>query len=436
MLAAALAALAHGGEAAALGRTPLGGKLAFKVPWSLASLDPHDAFDPAAALFGSAVFDTLVVPDPRAGVRAGLADALPTREAGVTTVKLRHGVRTSRGALLDAGDVLASLKRARARGAAPLLEPLGDMARVPSDPFALQFPKATVAAVTRAVTSPLTAIVSRAFDPRAPDGTGALAPTLRGGALELVRNPLAANGAAFLERVVVGSASDLRESLRDFEAERDDVGWLGSGVFGSRKGAVKFDLGAVALIALAGPRDGARGKPGALQRLVDGVPRGKLAHLGIGALPGGTDGTAWDGGNVDLWVDAGAAHLVAVAEALSDALSRPDDAITVRKGSRDEVMAKRRRGDVLSLHVVRSVGPGAFGAMVGLAELEDPARAKELAKAGPRLAEGRAPRDLARELRVAVVGEVRVAGAVVPGFVLAPLAGGGWDLGATHLARG
>lgn len=439
LLAGGFASLAAGlapRSATALSRTPTGGALRFSIPWSLASLDPHDAFDPVAAIFGPAVFDTLFVPDPRVGVRASLADGLPTKEAGVTTLKLRHGVRTSRGAILDAGDVLASLKRAKARGAAPLLEPLGDMQRVSADPYALTFPKATLSAVIRATTSPLTAIVSRAFDPKSPDGTGAFAPSLRGGHLELSRNVLSASGAAFLDRIVVSPAADLRESLRDFEAERDDIGWLGSGVFGSRKGAVKFDLGAVAFVALAGPRDGARGKPGALQRLVDGVPRGKLAHLGLGALPPGSDGTAWDGGDVDLWVESGAPHLFAVAEALRDALSRTDNAITLKRASREEVLARRRRGDAgLSLHVVRPILPGSFGAMLGLAELEEPTRAKELAKLGGKIAEGRSARDVASELRVAVVGEIRVAGGVVPGFHLAPLTGGGWDLGATHVEK-
>jgi peptide/nickel transport system substrate-binding protein len=437
LLGLGLAALAGSSDAMGLGRTRLGGKLTFSLPWALGSIDPHDAFDPAAALLGGALFDTLFAADPRAGVRASLAEALPTKEAGITTVKLRHGLRTSRGKALDAGDVLASFKRARARGAAPLLEPLGEPTRVASDPFALQFPKAQLAAVTRAFASPVTAIVARAFDPKAPDGTGPFAATLRGGAVELTRNVASASGAAFLERLAISSAQDLRESLRDFEAERDDLGWLGSGVFGSRKDAVRFDLGAVALVVLAAqPSVGPAGRPGALQALVNAVPRGKLAHLGLGTLPAGRDAAAWDGADADLWVDAGAPHLVEVAEALADALSRPDHTLTVRTARRDEVLAKRRKGDAsLSLHVVRPLGSGSFGALLGLALLDDPARAKELAKVGSKIADGRGVRDVTSELRVAVVGEVRVAGAIVPGVTLASAHGGGWDLGATHLDR-
>ena len=43
--AAAIAALSAPIESAsALGRTPYGGKIAFSVPWSLGSLDPHDLY--------------------------------------------------------------------------------------------------------------------------------------------------------------------------------------------------------------------------------------------------------------------------------------------------------------------------------------------------------------------------------------------------------
>ena len=436
-LALALAGAARALDARALGRTRLGGKLSLSVPWDLSSLDPHDAFDPAAALFAPALFDTLFVSDPRMGFRASLAESLPTKDAGATTIKLRRGVRTSRGTVLDAGDVVASLKRARARGASPLLDPLGDAVRVASDPFALQFPKASVAAVTRALASPLTAIVARAFDPRAPDGTGPFRATATASGLELARNPTSASGAAFLDGVSVSVAKDLRESLRDFEAGRDDIGWLGSGVFGSRPGAVRFDLGAAALVVLAVQAGaGPAGRPGGLQALVNAVPRGKLAHLGLGALPPGKEDAAWSGGDTELWVDASAPHLVELAEALSDALSRPDHTISVRTGRRDEILAKRRRGDApLSLHVVRPLGAGTFGAMLALALLDDPARARELARSGPKIADGRGLRDVTSELRVAVVGELRVAGAIVPGIALSAAPGGGWDLGATHLDR-
>ena len=65
--------------------------------------------------------------------------------------------------------------------------------------------------------------------------------------------------------------------------------------------------------------------------------------------------------------------------------------------------------------------------------MEDAARAREiLAKTGP---EKGSARTATGTLRLGVLGEVRVAGAIVRSVVLARSAWGGWDLGATHRRR-
>ena len=56
-------ALSQATELRALGRTPVGGKLALLLPWALGRVDPHDLFYPAAALFGHALFDPLYALD-------------------------------------------------------------------------------------------------------------------------------------------------------------------------------------------------------------------------------------------------------------------------------------------------------------------------------------------------------------------------------------
>ena len=48
--------------AAAMGRVPVGGTLRLRVPWDTSSLDPHDLYDPLAALFGSAIVAVLLAP--------------------------------------------------------------------------------------------------------------------------------------------------------------------------------------------------------------------------------------------------------------------------------------------------------------------------------------------------------------------------------------
>lgn len=426
-LACALGAPA---AANALGRTPTGGALAFSVPWSLSSIDPHDLASPGAALFGGALFDTLIVPDPRLGFRPTLIEALPASEPVVgTVVRLRPALRTASGKTLDGRDVVASIRRARAGGGAAVLDALSDVSVHPKEPLTVLL-KVSPAVATRALASPLAALVPRGFDPGRPDGTGSFAATRSGGALVLARNTNAAMGAAFLDTITVHEAGDLQESLRDFEAGRHDLGWLGMGLFGTRSGAQKFELGTAGLLVVAVSGDvGSVSKPGALQRLVDLLPRARLAHLGLGALPDGTDSVAWDDAPIDVWADGRSAHLVELAKALADILSRPSHEVRVRRGTAAEIAAKRRRAEpMLSCHVVRPTGAGPLGIATALGTFDDPSRARDIAQRTPR---GTTAREIARELRVAVMGELRVTGGVVPNVKLARTSAGMWDLGAT-----
>jgi peptide/nickel transport system substrate-binding protein len=423
-------------DASALGRTPYGGRLRLSVPWALASVDPHDPGDAAGALFGTALFDSLYAVDSKGVVTPALADAAPTSDGGGLLVKMRPGLRTAKGASLDARDAVASLARAKKLGATPLLARFGTPTVSPHDASTLAFPAggkngaADRYALSRALASPLAAVVPRSFDPRAPDGTGPFSALVSGG-LALGRNVAAARGAAFLEHVDVAPAKDLAESLRAFEAEQDDIGWLGTGLFGSRKNAAKFDLGRAAWIMLGASAGLSEvSTPGALQRLVDELPRDALAHLGMGPLPTGKAGTAWRGPPVDVFVDRDAPHLVEIAEALSTVLSAPDHELTVRRVSRAEARDRRKPG--LFLGVARPMGPSTLETLAALATFDDPARAADLVKAPPKLgSEG--PRALTSQLKVAVVGELRVSGAAIADLALEPDGAGGWDLGASFI---
>ncbi|MBL8741032.1 MAG: hypothetical protein JNK04_08065 [Myxococcales bacterium] len=375
-------------------------------------------------MFGGAVFDTMVTQDKR-GFFPALAEELPRRDAGATMLRLRPGLRTARGKPLDAKDVIASLRRARARGAGPLLDPLGDPTTNPKDPRVVYFPKAPSSmAVLLALVSPLTAIVPRDFDPRQPDGTGPFGVTLAGGTLTLSRNENAAMGASFLDALTVREAPGLRESLRDFEVGRGDLCWLGTGLFGGRTNVESFDFGGVAQVAMVAASGGTLGKAGALQRLLDDVPRQALAHLGLGGLAAGSGSVTYDGPPIDLWVEP-SPYLVEIAQAVAEALSQKDHEITVRKTSRDDVAQKRGR-DGLTLCVVRSISSPA----AGLAWLEEPSRAAALLKGGKA-----SPRDAGRGLRAAVLGELRVAGGKPGDLKLVGADGGGWDLARSSLKR-
>lgn len=422
-LAGALALIAP--SAFGLGRTPLAGKLSFGLPWLLRAIDPHDPQDPLGALFGSALFDTLYQ-SRKGGAVPALAAGLPTREAGATTVRLRPGLRTAHGKGLDARDVIASLKRARTRGAP--LDAAIEPSPHPKDGLALFFPKATTAQVLAGLSSPLTAIVPRDFDPAKPDGTGAFRATLEGKRLTLDRNESAALGPSFLETVRVRELPDLRASLREFEVGNDDLGWLGTGLFSSRTGGERFDLGAVGLLVIAATgKAGDLAKPGAMQRLADDLPGPAISHLGLGARPsGGGAGFSYDGPPIELACE-GSPHLVETAQAIADAIGSKDHEVTVKISGRGEIAARRARGDaLLSLHVLRD--GGALARV--LAGLDDPATLRSPPAKLPA-----SPREAAKSLRVGVLGELRVFGGKLHDLALASAERGGWDLGASFMRK-
>jgi peptide/nickel transport system substrate-binding protein len=427
------AALASSGLASAMGRTPLGGHVTFHVPWPTGALDPHDLRDPLAALFGGAVVDSLYGVDANGVPYPALAASLPTHENGETVVRLREGLRTARLAALDAHDVIFSVERARARGAFAVLADLPKPLLRKGDALAVVFGTAEPTHLARALASPLVGLVPRRFSPTAPDGTGAFRADVSPAGLILTRNLAAARGPAFLDSIEVAPAEDLKASLRAFEAERDDLGWLGMGLHDGRKGAVRFELGRAAwVVLLAGPDAGPAAVPGAAQRLVDAIPPERLAHLGLGPLPPAKGDPTWPGPPTELLVDDASPHLVEVARAVAPIFSNPGHEVTVALVPRAEIARRRARGKAtLAIELVRPLGNGPHHAMMALASADDPVRGRDVAKT-PYHGPPAPARTLTGLLRAGVLGDVRVAGGVIPDLVLARSASGeGWDLGAS-----
>jgi peptide/nickel transport system substrate-binding protein len=431
--ATGIAALSFVRAARALGRTPIGGRVVMHLPWPTTSIDPHDLRDGTAALLAHAIADPIYALDAAGNPYPALATALPAREGDVTAVRLREGMRTARGVNLDARDVVFSIERAKARGGAALLADVPVPRTRKGEPYTADFPgPIDPARLSRALASPLCALLPRRFTAATPDGTGAFKAEPSTNGLALTRNSNAARGASFLDAIDIARAEDLKASLRSFEAERDDVGWLGTGLFDSRKGAVKFDLGVAAWVVLTtGPDAGSFGMPGVAQRLVDAVPPDRLAHLGLGVLPKGGGDPGWGGPTAELLVDEEAAHLVEIARALAPILSRSGHEVTATPIARAELAKRRAKGKAtLALDVVRPLGPGPLLTLVSLAAADDVARAKDLVRHPPKIAPGASARSLTSSLRLAVVGEVRVAGGTAPDLVLARSGfGDGWDLG-------
>jgi peptide/nickel transport system substrate-binding protein len=425
-------------DARALGRIPSDGKMALVLPWPVSSVDPHDQFDAAAALLGQCIFDQLYAVEGTTEPYPTLAADPPETRGGKTLVRLREGLLTAKNKRLDARDVAFSIERARRGGAIAWWGDLPTPALVPTDSLALTFATSDAAKLARTLASPFFAVVPRGFDPKAPDGTGAMAAEIAGTRLLLRRNANAARGASFLAEVTVEQAPDLLTSLRSFEGNLSDVGWLSSGLHAPRPGAAPFDFGSVGWIVLAtGNEAGPWGSPGMAQRIVDGLEPGRLQRFGLGALASSPpqNGAEWGGKPCELLVGEGSAYLEELARTVAALVSRPSHEVTVKTLPLAELARRRTAGAFsLSLGVVRPFGPGGIGALVSLGAASDPASGLELMRRPPRLASF-APRTLTRTLKLGVLGDFRVAGAQAPGVHLArnPLAEG-WDLGASYRA--
>jgi peptide/nickel transport system substrate-binding protein len=325
---------------------------------------------------------------------------------------------------MDARDVLWSLARAERAGAAALLGPLGKPRPDATDANAIVFGVSDPNAVAVTLASPLTAILPKSFAPGKPDGTGAFAATLGKGTLTLTRNPAAARGASFLDRIEVRVASDLKEPLRAFEAGETDASWLGEFLHAPRAGAQKFDAGVLGYVVLRTGKDaGAWGANGVAQKLLDALPSGHLSHLGLYEASGGLGGDpAWGGEAAEILVPEHAAHLEQIGKELAGILSRPGHELRVAARPSHELAYRRDQGRfALMLDFVRTVGTGANAAQLGLLTAVHPAAARRPPATAAQ------PREVAATLPLGVVGQLRISGAQAGNVHDL----GSWNLGAT-----
>ena len=430
-------------DARAMGRVPIGGELSLRVPWATSRLDPHDLFDPLAAIFGAAVADPVYERDARGQVYPTLADGMPTVEGDRTVVRLRAGLRTAQGRALGGRDLAWSLARARKMGVSGLLAPLSSAAGSdwvrsdPDQPLVVRFRMSDPGKLSLLLSSPLTALLPVGFKPSQPDGTGAFSARCSAGALELSRNRYAARGPSFLERVRVRRAADLADSLRAFESGQDDVGWLGLGFHRSRPKARRFEYGEAGWVVLAtGKAAGSYGAPGMAQQLANAVPVERL-HLGLGRRAGLGVGASWGGGPAALLYDGGQPHLAEVAEAVAAKLSSPGHELSATAVSRRQLRDARSSHDfALAIDLVRRIDGGS-SPLLALASADRPELGIDVALHPPRIPAGRAAHQLTASLRLGVLGSVDVQGGAIAEVVLAaqPL-GGGLDLGGSYRGQG
>lgn len=430
-------AVALGGApraAFAKGRTPQGGRVSLRVPWPINALDPHRLDDAVAAIFGEALWDTLFVPDGAGGFVPGLADGEPEAEGSSVRVRLRLGLKTWSERPFGTKDVVFALNRARAGGAKGWL---ADVSTPREDGRTLYFTSKDPARLVRALASPLAAMVPIGFTPESPDGTGAFRYAPAEGVLTLVRNKNAARGPAYLDEVMVRSAVSISDSLLQFEAGSDDIGWFERGLHEPRAGSKSFDYGAPAWAVLFTGRDANDWDGvGIAQSIADGIPYARLASLHPGAPWSPGPETGWGGPPTALLVRDDGPWLIALANTIAATITRPGHEVTVKTVPASELASRRAsRLFGLALDVVRAPASGSLGAAVALGTANDRARAGDLILHAPRLGEVPA-RTLTRTYKCGVVAEIKVSGGRVPDLVLAPSPTGyGFDLGASYRAR-
>ncbi len=430
--AAALAAWAT--PARAMGRIPIGNSLTMRLPHDTSRLDPHDLHDATAAIIGASVFDTVYATDAGGNSYATLADGMPAQDGAHTRVRLRDGLRSSRGKPMDARDLVASIDRARTMGASAILDYLPRPLIERKDFHTAVFRNVHSTTVARALCSPLAALVSRSSSPTRPDGTGAFQAEPSRDRLVLTRNKFAARGPAFLDQIVIMGASDMAQPLRDFESHSLDIGWLGSGLHQARSEAIAFDFGPCAWVVLRTGNDALTwNAPGVAQSLIDAIPPERLAHLALGTAPAPRGPSTWGGPPCELYVDLASAHLVEAARALASILSSPGHEVSASPIARDDLARRRAsRAFALMIDVVRPVGPPGIATLISLATADSIPHAKALMAHPPKLATF-SPRVLTRTLRLGLLGELRIAGACGPGIMIGLSAdGAGWNLASAY----
>ncbi|MDB4943030.1 MAG: Oligopeptide transporter, periplasmic oligopeptide-binding protein OppA [Labilithrix sp.] len=420
--------------ASARGRLAIGGRLSFRLPWPVTSVDPHRLEDGTAAILGDALFDSLYARDESGAFVPSLAEADPEPDGAMLRVRLRTSLRSAKGRPIEARDAAAALARSRSLGGRAWL---ADVPAPRVDGRTLVFAMRDASRLVRALASPLVAMVPAGFTPESPDGTGPMKLVARADGAALVRNFFAARGPSLLDEVALSTAPDLAASLRAFESGTDDLGWLGSGLHEPRPGSKPFDLGAVAWAVLFTGRDaGAWDAPGVAQRLCDGIPPARLSYLALGPAWTPEPEQGWGGPEATLLVRDDAPWLVELARAIAATISRAGHAVTARPVPLAELTQRRTsKAFALLLDVVRPLAPGSVAALVALATADGAPRASDLVQRPPRLGEVPA-RTVTRTLHCGVVGDVRVQGGRAGDVLLAPSAqGAGFDLAATSRVR-
>jgi peptide/nickel transport system substrate-binding protein len=391
-------------SAGARSRLPHGGALHLSLPLRTAALDPHDPYDLSAALLGSAVFETLYASPEGGQPYPTLARALPRSEGGRSIIELRPYMQFSSGRPVDANAVVASLNRSQRLSST--LKTLGAATIQRGNRLALSLPPSDPQKLARLLSSPRSAVLPPDYSPESPDACGAFRVTRSGSQVVLLRNERAPRGAAFLDRITLTTAS-ISDCLREFEAKRADVGFLGAGLHHDRHDSTAFRLSP---FALAFVQPGALLQSplpvGALNDALERVPAGPF--LALGAERPRASVQAWSSGAKTIMVSHEDPWLAELTRELTVAWSTLNHPLKVDAVTHRDYRERLKSGRYeLALRALCFDRSGAQTVTDELFTLDG--------RLAPRAGRVLQPVEAARQLQLGVLGSLGVRGAIRQG---------------------
>lgn len=403
-LGACAALVSSSQPAASLGRIPYGGQLQLSFPYSVRSIDPHDISDPFAAFFANTLFEPLYGVDQLGRPYPKLARELPLAHPLGSLVALRKNLVSSRGKKLDRKDLLSSLLRSASRGGGAVLAQFGAPKLAPNEDEAVLFPGASPTELAQALSSPLTALVPRSFDPQNPDGCGAFSATLTAAEALLTRNVDAARGPAYLETVTIRTRDSLSDCLRDFETGKSSFGWLGRGLYRPRAGTRLLESETGAWVVLHSGRTAARwGLPGTPSQLLRSLAPEQFARFGLRVPAPQSPKVNYAGPSCEILTRDDSGYLRELGSALCGLLSNGDSRLSLKTVPHSEIAEAKRSGNFcFLLETLRQAGPRNADKKLSLLHAVDP----RLSKRPPRSSAQDAVTEMSRTLPLGVLGDL------------------------------
>lgn len=330
--ACAAAAVALARDVGAEARPGYGGEIVATLTGEPVSLDPVAARSHAELTVTALVFDTLYRAHPDGTIVPHLAAAMPEAQAdGTVRIALRDHVTFHDGSALDAGDVVASLRRLGKSAAGWIVAPLAAIAR--DGDAVVVTPRATTTPVAALLAAPQAAVTPDGAAPKAkaPVGSG----PFRVEAIDrgkrrivLVASEAHVRGRPYLDRVELRWFAARADEARGFEEGKLHVSARGATTVAGaspkyKAGVVEGPATILTFVGFGAAHPDVTGSVELRRALALAIARGGLASVGSGERVEPTDDPVpVDLGGPSLGQDARGADLAAASKALDRAAAK------------------------------------------------------------------------------------------------------------------